>query len=237
MIGVCMVTNDAYYQTKYCIENLVAKTNVKLRLNILDNGSKDERLISYLTEVCEVNKWYLKRLEIPVSLAKAYNIIAPTIYQEYCCLFPINCIVNKNWAEDLITNHTLCNNAGVIGIRNGSENIKLEPVLFNCETKDDYFQNVWVSENSTVEGVVMFKRQSLFDVGVFDERLNAGGLEVNEISFRYVVRALRNFYIPKQTCVKVNIENEILFPKRTKDSIKNLMEAIDIMIKTRQFKK
>lgn len=236
-IAVCIVVNDCYHNLKYCIDNLTYKTKAKIRLHILNNGSTDERLLSYLKQVCEENKWYLKTLEKPVPISKAYNLIIESTYQNYCCLFPINSIVCKNWAEDLLSEYKINPDAGLIGIRNGEEKTFLTPILCKCESSEDYFKNVWFDKNNTIEGVVLFEREKLHKIGLFDERMTALGYEVLEFSFRFSANGFQNYYITKQSAVKVDIDNEITFPTRTQEGLKQLMYEIEIMIKTKHFKK
>lgn len=234
-IAVCMVVNDLFYETKYCIESLCATTSCDLRLHILDNGSEDEKLIAYLKEVCAENKWFLKRVENPVPVAEAWNLIIQHSYQNWVCIFPMNILVRENWAEDLMAEYLSSEKAGVISIRNGTEKLSLIPVIHKCETKDDYFKNVWFNDNNFVEGIQFFHRDRMKPVGVFDTSLNAVGYEQFEWSFRFHANGFTNYYIPEQSCVKLDMENDVLFPKKNTKGAENLKSAIEIMFKTRHF--
>lgn len=236
-VAVCIVVNDLYYQTRYCIENLLTKTRANIRLHILDNGSKDEKVITYLETICKENKWFLKRIEKPVSYQEAYNLIIQHSYQEYVCLFPINVLVNKNWCESFIEEYTASERPGVIGIRDGFENVTLIPIIHKCETKDDYLKNVWFSENGTIKGVLFFNRERMDTVGVFDVRLNAPGYEMDEFTFRFSANGLNNYYITNQTCTRVSLNNTILFPEKTIEGSKVFKQEIEVMVKTKHFKK
>lgn len=236
-IGVCIVVNELYYQVRYCIENLVSKTKCNIRLHILDNGSKDERTIDYLDTVCKEKKWFLKRLDKPVSFQDANNLIIQHSYQKYVCMFPVNVFVNKNWCEDLYNEYIISDIPGVLGIRDGFEKVSLVPVIHKCEAKDDYFKNVWFSDNNTIKGILFFSRERLNQTGVFDTRFIAPGYEVDEFTFRFSANGYNNYYITNQTCTKVSLNNEILFPSKTIEGNKVFKAEIDTMVKTKHFKK
>lgn len=236
-LGICMVLNNNYYQTRYCIENLLAKTNEEVSVYILDNGSKEEKLKKYLKETCAQKKWVLKTVKIPITLSKAYNLIINLVSENYCCLFPINILVNKGWAEVLLNEYKSCEKSGIVGIKNGTEKVSLGPILCKCETSEDYLKYVWFSKYNTIEGLIMFERQKLDKTGGYDEKLNAPGYEALEFSFRFSGNGYQNYYLPKQSCVKVDILNETLFPEKTKEGAVGFMKEVEGMVKSKQFKK
>lgn len=236
-IGVCIVVNDSYQQTKYCIENLIAKTECNIRLHILDNGSEDERVINYLKDISRDNKCFLKRVEYPLPLSEAYNMIIQYSYQEMFCLFPINVLVNDFWCEELLSEYSQCENPGVIGIRTGLENFTLSPIIYKSDEPEPKLKNVWISENNDINGIMFMSREKLSHVGNFYTQLDASGYEVAELCFRFSANGMNNFYIPKHTCSRVDIENKYLFPTRTPDGAKKLKHEIDVMVKTNHFRK
>lgn len=236
-IGVCIVVNDLYHSTKYCIENLVSKTKCNIRLHILDNGSKDERISEYLKDICKDNKGFLKRVEEPISLSEAYNTVIQYSYQDYCCIFPVNILVNDNWCEELLSEYTMSENAGIIGIRNGSEKLSLSTILHKSEETEGYMKNVWFTENNSVDGILFFARERLEKTGNLDTRFDGVGYEIAEFGFRFAAHGFNNYYITKHTCSKFKVENKILFPEKTLQGAKRLKEEIEVMVKTKHFKK
>lgn len=232
-LAVFIVVNNFYQQTKFCIENLCKKTNIDLKLHILDNGSKDKRVTEYLEKLCLEKKWKLTKKEQPVKLSEAYNTIMQSIDSKFYCVFPLNVIVNKNWAERLIFEYQNCQEAGVISIKNGEEELKFLPILYS----DDYVKNVWLSEDNTIEGIMFTEKEKILKVGLFDEKNKIQGFEQKDWSFRFSGNGFKNFYINQNSCIKLEYNNEILFPTKNKDSQKNFKEEIERMVKCLNFKK
>lgn len=236
-VGVCLVVNDCYHETKYCIENLTSKTRYNIRLHILDNGSEDARVTEYLKEISKDNKCFFIRVEKPLPLGEAYNMIIQYSYQEYCCIFPINILVNDLWCEELVSEYTDSENAGVISIRSGRENVSLSTIMHKSENPEGRMKNVWFTSNNAVDGILFFAREHLEKTGMFDIRLNAEGYETAEFTFRFAAHGMNNYYIAKHTCSKVDIENKYLFPKKTLEGAKIVKDEIEVMVKTKHFKK
>jgi hypothetical protein len=228
-LSVCLVCSDYSKLTKLCIENLQKKTNVNLKLYILDNASIDTEFSEYLKGLCEKNNWFYFYQNTPENLSFCYNILLKNLDEEMACFFPINCFVNQYWAEDLIHNYHLCSNPGILGIRNGGENVKLEPLLYSCEIKGDYFQNVWLENDMLMEGLIYFNKTK---VGFVNENIDLVGVEFFEYSCRFILNGYLNFYIPKQTCFKIDYPSQILFPMKTTLAIKNFKKEVNRMVKT-----
>lgn len=231
-IGIYLVVNDLYYQTKYCIENLTSKTERNIRLHILDNGSQDERVINYLKEISKNNTCFVKRLDYPVSLSEAYNTIIQYSYQELFCLFPVNVLVNEFWCEELISEYTQAENPGIIGIRNGFESLKLSTIIYKSNDPEGYLKNVWISENNNVDGLMFMSREKFNKIGNFNTKLDAPGYESAELCFRFLAHGMTNFYIQKHTCSRANLDNTYLFPTKTYDGAKKLKQQIEVISKT-----
>jgi hypothetical protein len=237
-IAVCLVVTDMYFETMYCIENLVAKTTFKPMVRILDNGSKDHKLKSYLKQVCDTNKWYLKTVETPMEYSKAWNFIMERSPEPYCCLLPINILVNNGWLEALYSTYKQCLNSGVIGIRNGNEKVSLMPLLHDSTNSEDEVHCLWVEEDRTINGIMFFEKEKLNLTGFFDTQLNAKGYEQSEFSFRFSANGYNNYYITKHTCIKATeVIHADMLPVKTAETYKNYVEAINIMFNLKRFKK
>jgi hypothetical protein len=237
-IAICLVVTDSYFETMYCIENLVAKTTFKPMVRILDNGSKDHKLKSYLKEVCDANKWYLKTVETPMEYSKAWNFIIERSPEYYCCLFPINILVNFGWLEALYSTYTQCLNSGVIGIRNGNEKTSLLPFLHDGVHTEDEVHCLWTEEDRTVDGIMFFEKEKLNATGFFATDINAAGYEQKEFSFRFSANGYNNYYITKHTCIKAKeVIDANMLPVKTAEAYKNYTEAINIMFNLKRFKK
>lgn len=236
-IAICLVVNNQYFETKFCIENLLEKTKMKVKLYVLDNGSTDERVTNYLVNLCNEKSWHYFTQKTPVKIETCYNILLRAVSESHCCLYPINIFVNNNWLEEL--SHSLENvpEAGIISIRTGLEKVFFMPIVHNDPQQESCLKNVLFTENNLVNGIMFFKKSVLAKTGLFDENLNAPGFEQSELAFRVSCFAHKNYYIPKHTAIKVNIDNSILFPAKTDVSALTFKNAVESMVKTKQFSK
>lgn len=266
-VAVCIVVNDLYYPTRFCIENLISNTKAPMRLYFLNNCSKDARIVNYLVDL---QKKHIKQLQAKyknlveqygerslswglnahaifhpltqLSICEAYNFLIKRVLEEkdkhdLICIFPINHMVNKNWLEDLISSNEQVEDAGITSIRTGDEKTFLSPLLHKHPKIECHMKNVWLSENNVVEGVTLFNKSVLDRTGLFDEKLIAPGYEQQELAFRVSSNGYKNYYITKQTCIRVDCENEILVGKKNDVSAMQFREEIERMFKERNFKK
>jgi hypothetical protein len=104
------------------------------------------------------------------------------------------------------------------------------------EQEDDYLENV-ISTRDKINTIVAFKRTIIDEVGVFDVYLDSAGFEISEFCFRSKLNGYNNYYIRKQSCYPMAIDNNVLFPKITKENVDKFKEAIDTMYKVKTFKK
>lgn len=236
-IAVCLITNNDYLSTRYVIENLMQKTALKFRLQIVDNGSKEEDLKEYLRWLTTETKGYLKELPDPKPLAECYNFLLQTVNQEVCVFFPVNILVNDYWLEDLLTGINSIDNSGIIGIRPTSTPIKFAPLLHHSFTKsDDYLENT-IAFPDRVNTVVCFKKNRVETIGTFDINLDSAGYELSEFCFRIKANGYNNCFIRKQSCFQIPVKNEVLFPPLTPDKFQKFKIAVETMFKVRQFVK
>lgn len=237
-IAVCLIVNDNYYKIRYVIENLFAKTNCNIKLYIVNNGSEDKRIGEYCNRLVTIKDGYYTELEKPVSISRAYNILLRRTYQRFVVFFPVNYIVSNNWLEDLLVSIKTVEDAGCVGIRNGSEKVHLSPLTHKTLTApEDELYNLWITDNNLIEGLFMIENKLVEVLGHFDERESNAGYQLMEYSFRFACNGYKNYYIRKQIAQKINIESEILFPKKTEISFKQFKSDIEYMIKNKNYKK
>lgn len=237
-IAVCLIVNDNYYKTRYVIENLFAKTSANIKLYIFNNASEDKRIVDYCNALIQIKDGVYKEVEQKVSVSKAYNILLQNLYQKYVVFFPVNYIVSDNWLEDLLVSVKTVENAGCVGIRSNNEKVHLCPLTHkNITQPEDDLYNVWVTENNLVEGLLIFDSEKIEVVGHLDENNENNGYELFEYSFRFTSQGYKNYYIRKQIAQKIDIDSEILFPKKTESSFKIFKSTIQSMIKTNNYKK
>ena len=234
---ICLITNNNYYQTRYCIENFTAKTSLKFRLHILDNNSSDEELLKYLESITkDIKKGYLYRQNQELSLSDCYNLLFTTCQDNICILFPVNCIVDNYWLEDLISSLNSVDKAGCVCIKPIENKIDFTPVLTDTFIEENILENV-IQTTEHINSVIAVKSEIVSQVGKIDSDLNATGFELSEFALRVKVNGFNNFYIRKQSLFKMPFDNKVLFPKITKENIKKFKETVNLMFKHKRFKK
>jgi len=235
---ICLITYNNYYETRYCIENLIAKTSLPFRLHIVDNNSSDARLTKFLQKITkDISKGFLYKQDKQISLAECYNLLLTTAGNNNCVLFPVNCIVYYNWLEDLNTSLEMIKDCGCACIRPTNTKIEFSAVLkHSLFDGEDIIENV-LHTNEKVSTVIAFKPDILKAAGVFDVNLNANGFELSEFCLRVRVNGYNNYYIRKQAVYKMPFKNEVLFPKITDESILKFKETVNLMFKHKRFKK
>jgi hypothetical protein len=231
LVAICIVIQDEYLLTKYSIQNLLDKTDISNRLYILDNACEDDKLSNYAKNVCRESNGYYNRVDKPVSITESLNTLLRVVGQEYCCVFPANAIVYKNWLEDLITSQETVYDLGVSAIRQYMKNINFMPVLKQgLNSEEDDLENVILNKTNTVENVMLFKTEMLKDVGEYDVDLKADGYENDEFCFRFSSRGLKNIYIRNQVAYRFHSDNRTLYPIKTEEGAKAFQKNIEGML-------
>ncbi len=237
-VAICIIVNNNFFEAKVCIDNILSKTNRPIKFYILDNSSTDPRVKEYFQNMCAENHWLYQTTPEIKNLSECYNSLIKLVTEKYCCIFPINIFVNRNWLEDLLfTIENVKAESGVLSIRTGSEKAFLMPILHDHPTGEDELKHVWFTENNSVEGILFFKTDIFSKPGYFDEKLNAPAFEVPEMVFRISCFGYKNYYIQNQSAAKAVIRNEVLFPSKTEESLKIFKSAVETMVKTKQFSK
>lgn len=237
-VAVCIVTHRLTYETIYAIENLIAKTKVKFKLYIFGIETTSF-LKDYLIKLIEKKKGHIEFSDNYIKKSVALNILLKQVTEKYCVIFPINCLVHQNWLEDLIFNLKTIDKPGLISIRPKSELLHLVPILHHSPKEyEDCLKNVFLSETNAVEGLMLFDKSMVQEkAGYFNEKLIHQGCEDLEFSFRFSGQGFNNIYIRKQTLIRLNLQCDVLFPKKTKEGFAELKEEVKNMIKSQNFKR
>jgi hypothetical protein len=238
-IAVCVVVNDMYFESRYAVENLINKTKLKFKLYVLDNASSDQRIKEFYSKFCEKKKWSYQLTESKLNYSQATNTLLKSVTEDYIALVPINCLVHTNWLEDLLSNIKIVDSPGLISIKHSTDKLFLVPVLHHSpKSYEDKLENVYVSETNAVEGLLFFNRNvCLQKVGFFNEKFENTGYEQIEFSYRFSKQGMNNIYIRKQSLIKLPLQNDVLFPKKTKQGFDELKEEVKQMNQTNNFKK
>lgn len=216
-IAVCILTNNYYVHTRYCIENLFEKTQMQFQLYVHDIGTRLQKEDELLKKFCTENEFWYKRDSGHVPYSVAMNELLSAVKEEYVCFVPINQLVGKDWLEDLYCAALEYEKVGIISIRSGIERLKLMPLerksLTAAETE---FEHVWVNENNLVSGIMFFERKKLLEsVGKFNETDMLTGFEQHEYCLRASMKGYTNIYLRKQIAPKLPLKNATLFPDKT----------------------
>lgn len=236
-VAVCLVTRGMYYLTKYCMENILEQSNMPVSFYICHTDNTDNRLIEYCKKVAKTHKNVTILESKSSNLAGAKNEVINAVKEDYVCFVPINTLVNENWLQDLLYYYKNCEDCGILSIKNGAENITFVPIIHRSLTSEDYLENVLVCDTNFVEGIHFFCKEKVNDIGLYDESENVAGYEDSDYSFRFISNGYKNFYIRKQSCFVLPVENDYLFPKKTKETYSIFKENVEQMFKTKNYKK
>lgn len=232
-IAVCIVLNDLFYQTRYCIENLIEKTKLPIRLYLWNNASEDIEVQIYCNELIEKNNAKYGMCSTKYSISECYNKLIDMVEEDNICIFPINILVNKNWLEDLVASKSQTEKTGIISIRKGINDLALQPILHTSIISEDILKGVFCNKNNSVEGILYFKKVLYNEIGKFDDNLSAIGYEQMEYCFRVNRKGYRNYYIRNQTCVAIKTDNEVLFPTKTPEGLELLKQRLEQIVTNR----
>lgn len=223
-IAVCIVGLKDNIVTNYVVKNLLDKTKCNVRLYLLELTEND---CTHDENEQQNNVSVVYRhntLEKNYSLCDLVNENFKRIQnEEYCVLFPCNALVNENWCEDLLYNIKNLKNTGCVGIRSIGKKAELSSVL----NKDDELSNVWMTENNIIDGVVMFETRHIKEeIGMYDKWFDNTGFEHAEFTLKFAFAGMNNFYIRKQSYIALDLDNQTLFPKKTRKGVEMINEFV-----------
>ena len=216
-IAICIINYDSFGLAKYCIQNLISKTHLPVTIYVFD---MDEESNIEKIEYFKNFKYYIANGK---SLNQVKSMFMLECTEDYLCIMPISCLVGRNWLEDLLHNYTQCQNAGILSIKNQITECELSVLPFNSNENELVLSNVWLGEKNFVSGIMFFdlKIANYLYPLMFGKDNNINAYADDEMSFASNLLGKNNFYILKQNIVHLEIENDVLFPKKT---IENTME-------------
>jgi len=252
-VTVCLLSIDRYWMTRYTIESLLRKAGeVHIELLVLDNGSKDKRLIAWLDELQEqlklnepnpehypslVSVGYIEEPE-NIGVAKGFNKLFREATGDYICTVGNDITVENAWVSDLIYYCEAVEKSGIVAIHCLLDKGKFTSLL---SSEKDEFVRVFKPDTNMVYGISLFKREILEKVGGFDETLSKYGCEDSQFAFRVAASGYNNFYIPGQSSVHIGHDfgEKTEYRKMKDENLKianeRLKETIDKMKKERKY--
>ena len=244
MVSVCLLTIDRYWITRYTIENLLQNSKgVELELLVLDNGSKDKRMVEYLSGVIKQKK-YSNLITVGiieekenVGVAKGFNKLFKECKGDYICLVGNDILVNENWLSDLVYYNKSIIKSGLTSIYCLLDKGQLTSKLSN----EDNLMNVWQNENNLVYGITLFNKDIFQEIGYFDESLGLYGCEDSQFAWRLTMLGYHNYYVPGQSSIHIgnDVNENSEYRKQKNVNLKiaetRLIESIEKMKKTKKY--
>ncbi len=233
LISVCVIVNENDFENKFCLKNLIDKTNFTFHLHVYSLGNYEE--IDEFLNSQSFNKFYQQKTIVNFSeenrkVSTCYNDFLKNCKTEYAVFLPSNCIVNDNWLTELRFNYESFEKSGCISIKSNSENLKLtSKVFFDSTNKfnfDDQLRTVYVDDKNFFTDFAFFKTDKVEEIGYLDTNLQ--GLELAEWTFRWFAKGYANYYLKYESAIRLKTEDQLLKPKITKtttDSFKKLVNA------------
>jgi hypothetical protein len=226
-ISVCVLVNDNPFETNFCLQNLIEKTNVPFSLHVywFQNFLEINNEIESGLHKYDNFKNYVSVNGIK-SLSYAYNDFLNNCKTQYAVIVPSNIIVNSNWLHELKYAYINFENSGCISIKENSENLKLTSKLFsNTQLKEDQMKTVYVDDKNFFKDFVFFETQKAKEVGNFNDDPVLNGLQMSEWTFRFFAKGYSNFYLTYNNVVRLKTTDEILNPE-TSNEAKKLFRTI-----------
>lgn len=212
-IAICVINYNLFGLTKYCIENLLAKTHLPVSLYVYDMDEEGD--IDKMEYLINTSTKYFRADGKSLNTIKSMFMLDST--EDYLCIVPISCLVGRNWLEDLLYNYTQCQNSGILSIKSQTTKCELSVLPYDNNENELVLSNVWLGEKNFVNGVMFFDRKisnNLYPL-TFGRDNNINAYAEDEMSFISNLLGKNNFYILKQILVHLEIENDVLFPKKT----------------------
>lgn len=214
-ISICVLVNENPFETIFCLQNLIEKTNLPFSLYIyyFKNNVEIQKKISKLLHEHD-NLKSCNHISSFNGLSFAYNDFLKNCKTEYAVIVPSNVVVNNNWLNELKFAYLNFQNSGCISIKENSENLKITSKLFfDTIKREDQMKAVYVDDKNLFKDFVFFETKKAKEVGFFNEDPNLKGFEMSEWTFRFFAKGYSNFYITYNNVFRFKITDEILNPE------------------------
>lgn len=240
-VSILLLTMDRYLMTRYVLSNMLENTGfTDFELLILDNGSSDKRTpeLSLEESFPAVQSGSVVRLDENIGIAAGFNQLLKKVKGEYICFLSNDILVDKNWLADLVHYNSEIDNSGLTSIHCEGDQGFLTKLL----SHDDSFTRVWKCENNITSGISLINRDTLNEIGAFDEKLGMYGREREQYAHRLNALGFNNYYVPGQYSVHLgrDVNNDSQY-KKNKDkalqlSAPQFINSWDEMKKSKNFK-
>ncbi len=229
-VSLLLLTHDRYFMTKYCLENMLNKIgDSDYELLILDNGSKDERVLNYvlglkveekakimessdklspeakellLNSIEDYTKIKIFTNEENKGIAAGFNTLLRNATGEYICFLLNDVLVSDGWLKDLVFYNNQIDKSGLTSIHCEGPKGFFTSLLGH----DDSPVDIWKCKNGQTTGISLIDREALKAVGAFDETLGLYGKEREQYGERLTLLGFQNYYIQGQSSVHLGRE-------------------------------
>jgi hypothetical protein len=215
-VTICIVSNNSATEFNRFAWMIEHNTTYPCKYHVLDNASTCEKAITIGQTLWLNSKGVYDQVATPIKLGEAYNRLLETIDTEYCAFIPINNILSYGWIQHSMHQTKAIDSAGVSSIKSQNDNLYLSGLL-----SDEKIRLCYLQKDNNVGGMLFGKTELLKDVGGFDANNDIDGYEIEEISHRIMLKGYLNFYVQNAKRVELPIENSILFPQKTEQTIYN----------------
>jgi glycosyltransferase involved in cell wall biosynthesis len=188
MVSILLLTIDRYELTKQCVGNALNNAGTDYELLVVDNGSKDERVIKYIESLKPV---YFRKNKKNLGIGCMYNHLSEKAKGEYLCIIDNDIELPNNWLKNAVNEYKETD--GLLG--------------FKC---------VEGPNNSYVYGTKFISKKKFNEVGKFDEKFGLYGIEDSDLNRKLIDKGLTNRYIGSSVHLGVG-ENDTGEYRKMKD--------------------
>jgi GT2 family glycosyltransferase len=220
-IALCIVTHDSPKELNRFAWSIEHSTTYPCKYHILDNGSTSNEAITIAQTLWLNNKGVYDSVNKPMFLGQAYNRLLDSIERKYCAFVPINNILSHGWLQEILHEKDMIENTGAVSIKSQNDNLYISGLLAGDEIRLSYLQ-----KDNNVGGILFAETELLKRVGGFDESNTISGYEFEEISHRIMLEGKCNYYIHRAKRIEFEINNPILFPEKTEQTIYNYRKKL-----------
>jgi hypothetical protein len=215
-IALCIVTHDSPKELNRFAWSIEHSTTYPCKYHILDNGSTSDEAITIAQTLWLNNKGVYDSVNKPLYLGQAYNRLLNSIERKYCAFVPINNILSYGWLQEIVHEISVVDNTGAVSIKSQNDNLYISGLLSDESIRLGYLQ-----KDNNVGGILFAETELLKRVGGFDESNSILGYEFEEISHRIMLEGKANYYIHRAKRIEFEINNHVLFPDKTEQTIYN----------------
>ncbi len=214
-VSIILLANEDYLKNRFCYETFISKIDAIDVEVLVASFYKDNKTLEFFnqSQVDENSEstskkcdYFTTKFQIRKDAeSETLNHHLKKATGEYICILKPTILLDEHWLSDLIHFYETIDKSGIISISDGFENLTYLPLM----SEGDKFVNVMQPEVSWIKDVCFFKREFLNHVGCFDEEIKDYDNALKQLCLRFAALGYDNYYIPSQTCIKVNSANGI----------------------------